>query len=175
MVQQSDHLVAQRLAGVGWLSNVLAVDPRAQVIKQFNRRLDAEVGLDQQRFQILVEVLGDLAAFEECADIFEDAAARLFQASFDFWFGLALPAKEPAENHDHVLTAGAGSSIRNAAPEIARRGATKVYTTPKQIDAVDAGSDSDKPGRWSHFARMFAPDIANVRKIRHSRLRPATT
>ena len=106
VLQQFDHLVAQRFPRAGRLRDTLPLDAGAQVLHKFQRCIDAKIGLDQQHLEIFEEFLGDFASIKEIGDIFEDPSPGLLEPLFNFWFWFGLPAKEPTEYHDNVLTAG---------------------------------------------------------------------
>ena len=97
LLQQADHVGAQDLLRLGGLPHAALADLRAQLVHQLVGRVGADVGTDQQRLEIIEEILIDLAALEEFDHLLEDAAPRLLQALFQLL--VALPA--PEKLHDH--------------------------------------------------------------------------
>ena len=107
-LEQLDHLLAQDLAGEARVDDALLVDPAAQLGDEFLADVPADVGLDQEHFQVLVEVLVDRGAVEEAGDLGEDAAAGLFQPLLELDVGLGL-ATEELQNHGEFLSRRGGN------------------------------------------------------------------
>ena len=65
-----------------------------QVADELLADVPADVGLDEQHLQLLVEIVVEGAALEEAGDLQEDAAPGLLQTLLQLHIGLALAAEE---------------------------------------------------------------------------------
>ena len=98
-LQQLDHLLAQRLAGVGWAGDAVAFNVAAQLGQDLRRRIDADVGADQDRLEVLVEDLIQFRPLEQRRELGEEALTRLLQALVGLLNVLLLPPPKPVQNH----------------------------------------------------------------------------
>jgi hypothetical protein len=93
-LQQGDHLLAQDLASEEGIGDSVLADSRLQVADQLLADVPADVGLDEEHLQLLVEIVVEVAALEEAGDLQEDAAPGLLQTLLQLGIGFALAAEE---------------------------------------------------------------------------------
>src|SRR5215217_4266097 len=93
-LQKRDHLLAQNLAGEQGIGDTVLTHPRLQVANKFLADVPADVGLNEEHLQLLVEVIVEIAALEEASNLQEDTAPGLLQTLLQLGIGFALAAKE---------------------------------------------------------------------------------
>ena len=98
-----------------------------QVADEFLADVPADVRLDEEHLQLLVEIVVEVAALEEASDLQEDTAPGLLQTLLHLGIGFAL-ATEKLQDHGgprraigYRLSAIAISG-RDDAPDIVTRG-----------------------------------------------------
>ena len=93
-LQQGDHLLAQDLAGEEGIADTVLSDPRLQVADELLADVPADVGLDEEHLQLLVEIVVEGAALEETGDLQEDTAPGLLETLLQLRIGFALAAEK---------------------------------------------------------------------------------
>src|SRR5690606_5547331 len=112
--------------------DALLGDVVAQPFDDLQRRLDADVGLDQQGFEVLVELLVDRRAVEERGDLGEDPPASLLQTRVDLRVRCGLSAEDAIQNHEVTLPVFDGRWLQSAAGT----GLIAEYTPPPRPAAT---------------------------------------
>src|SRR5215204_1079730 len=93
-LQQGDHLLAQDLAGEEGIADTVLADPRLQIADELLTDVPADVGLDEEHLQLLVEIVVEGTALEEAGDLQEDTAPGLLETLLQLGIGFALATKE---------------------------------------------------------------------------------
>ena len=99
----SQKLVGDLKARVRRILDPVAIDPRPQFADEALADVPADVGLDQEHLEVVVELVVDGGAVEEAGDLAEDAAAGFLQALLEFDVGLGAAAEEAVEDQRVLL------------------------------------------------------------------------
>ena len=97
---------------------------RPQPLHDLQRRVDAEIRLDQQLLQLIPGLVGDLVRLEQGADAPEQALAGLGQAGLDLGVIFRLLGGGPAKKTEHVLLLVPSPCDKNPRPTAAGVNAT---------------------------------------------------
>ncbi len=102
MRQQARQLIGQGRAHFVLPLDILPVNAGPQAFDDAQRGVDAQIGLDQQLFQLLPGLVSELIGLEEGADAAEQPLTGLGQAGLNFGLTLCPFIRGLAKQCHHV-------------------------------------------------------------------------
>jgi hypothetical protein len=105
-LEQSDHLLTQRLACLDRVADLATSHALLESFQQGFGGRHTQVGLNEQRFQVIEELAVDLRPLEKLNDLAKDSLPATLQARFQLWAGRGPPAEKTTEDHARLLVPG---------------------------------------------------------------------
>jgi hypothetical protein len=78
-LKQFHHGFTQDFSGDGWIGNPIALHSRTQFPDELFADIDPHIRLEQEHFEVFVQLFIDGAAIEQAGDLAEDPATRFFE------------------------------------------------------------------------------------------------